>query len=149
MFSKRIRAPVQEDYLGITIFEAGPMPKFFGANFKGKVGISIDTFVESLQQTCCRYTVESPQVSLAAELYSMSHVESTSRARFLTLVMCLEVMIEPPPRSEKILSHVRSLIEATKTLEIPDEDKNSLLGAMSWLKRESISQTGSKWRVIY
>ena len=116
MYSQQFGAPVQEDYLGITIFEAELMPKFINVSFKGVVGKSIDTFVNKLQQNCGRYTFESTQVTLAAELYSMSHVENTSRVKFLTLVMCLEVMIKPFSRSEEIRSHVSSLIDATKAL---------------------------------
>ena len=144
MYSQQFGAPVQEDYLGITIFEAELMPKFINVSFKGVVGKSIDTFVNKLQQNCGRYTFESTQVTLAAELYSMSHVENTSRVKFLTLVMCLEVMIKPFSRSEEIRSHVSSLIDATKALEVPSEDKNSLLTALSGLKWESISQRGRK-----
>ncbi len=60
------------------------------------------------------------------------------------------MLFEPSSRSAEAQEHVSALIESTKDAEFPEDldkgrgDKESLLDALKWLKKESIAQTGKK-----
>ena len=144
MLSQQHGTPVLDDKLGITIFEAEPKPLFYSLHAKGASRRSIDSFIDTLKQIPDTFNFKSPRAELAVELYSMSHFESTSSARFLTLFMRLEALFYPLPKSEEACLHVDSLIQATNNAEIPDEDKKLLIDELSWRKKESIAQTGKR-----
>ncbi len=77
---------------------------------------------------------------LALELYGASHYEKSERASFLTLILALESLLEPKKRSNKTINHVKLLKEQTKCADIPENERNSILGSLEWLNSESISQ---------
>jgi hypothetical protein len=58
--------------------------------------------------------------------------------------MAVEALIEPISRSDESLMHVESLIWKTKNATLPAREKNSILGALSWLRFESINQAGRR-----
>jgi len=144
LFSKKLGAPVLDDYLGLTIFEAELHPLFVQFHAKAVVGKATQTFVGTVGDAFRRYSFSSSRAELATELFTMSHFEGTPSARFLSLFMSLETLMEPAPRSDAAREHVRTLIEATKDAELPQPDKKLLLGALGRLQNESILQTGKK-----
>lgn len=144
MFSEQIGSPVLEDHLGITIFEAEPTPRFLRFHAKGVVGKSTEAFIENIVDSYGKLSFSSPKAELAAELYAASHFESSPSARFLALFMSLEVLMAPLPRSELAQRHIERIVEATKSADIPADDKQSLVGALAWLKNQSIAQTGRR-----
>ena len=73
-----------------------------------------------------------------------SHFETSASARFLAMFMTLEVLMTHTGRSDAARGHVERLIQITKAADIPQDDKLSLLGAIAWLKNQSIAQTGRK-----
>ena len=72
----------------------------------------------------------------------MSHFEAAPRARFLTLVSAIETIMEDKPRSPEAIEHVERLVQLTHNSELPRAEIDSILGTLSWLRRESISRTG-------
>jgi len=79
---------------------------------------------------------------LALELYSASFFEPTVRARFLTLMMAIETLIKPKKRIGKGKEFVEYLIGQAKQSNLINSERQSLLGSLQWLLKESISKTG-------
>jgi hypothetical protein len=107
-------------------------------------------FLQVLVQMTEQRTVLDERTSLALELYSMSFFEHNSRAAFLTLVQMLESLAPKLERSEKVLNFVTQLESLTRKAsgeakiakELSDKSAyDGILGALSWLKSESISQS--------
>ncbi|WP_339934188.1 hypothetical protein [Vreelandella glaciei] len=89
------------------------------------------------------YTL-SDQVKLAMELMTASFFESSSRARFLTLVLAAESILTPEYRSSEVQSVVDDLKARTKSSNLKEQDKSSILGTLNWLYKDSISQSLKK-----
>lgn len=149
MLSKQHGAPVLDDRLGATIFEAKPTPLFFRYKMNGVVGKSTEAFVENIKNSFKQYSFISKKSELASELFVMSHLETTTRARFLAIFMSLEALFDPIKRVMSTRAHVDKLISITKHADLVQSDKDSLQGALSWLKNESIAQTGKRIAVEY
>jgi hypothetical protein len=60
------------------------------------------------------------------------------------LVMAVEALIELEPRSEEARAHVDRLIADTRAADLPDNEINSMLGALKWLRDESIRSAGKR-----
>jgi len=78
--------------------------------------------------------------TLALELYAMSHFESSSRARFITLVSAIEALSLRKKRSKSELEYLDALIQQTNESELGKFSKQSLVNALSNLRDESISK---------
>ncbi|MCI5164420.1 MAG: hypothetical protein D3917_20895, partial [Candidatus Electrothrix sp. AX5] len=66
-------------------------------------------------------------------------------ARFLLLIMAIETLSECAPRSDEAIAYVDMLIESTNNCRtLRKEDSNSMIGALHWLKQESIRQAGKR-----
>ena len=75
---------------------------------------------------------------LSYRLWSEADFVTVPQARFALLMIALEALADAGPRSGAALAHVDSLIECTKRATIPDDERGSLLGALSSLRRESV-----------
>jgi hypothetical protein len=62
--------------------------------------------------------------------------------RFAMLMTAFESLLTPKPRSAEAQAHVRSMIEATRTSELPSSEIQSICGSLNWLLDQSISQAG-------
>lgn len=90
----------------------------------------------------------SPAISqreeLSYTLFNASFFQPTADSRFLLLVMAIEALIQPEHRSDKSFTHVDSLIQQTKNSDLPEQERNSILGTLHWLRYESINQAGRR-----
>lgn len=143
-FEKIYGAPVINDKLGITIFEAEPNPLFTRFDVRAKLSRSTDAFIQSLQKSFGKYTFLSDKADLSVELFSMSYFESSINARFLTLFMALEVLLERENRSNATNSLIYQFVDSAKKSALPDNEKNSLIRGLELLKEESIGQAARK-----
>jgi len=89
------------------------------------------------------YTL-SDQVKLAMELMTSSFFESSSRARFLTLVLAVESILTPEYRPSEVQSVIDDLKERTKCSNLKEQEISSILGTLNWLYKDSISQSLKK-----
>lgn len=100
---------------------------------------------ETLAATISRFIGSNVRLTnkqrLALELYGASYFEKSERARFLTLVLGAESLSNPQNRSEKGEKLVCLLVETTSNSEIDPEEKKSILGSLSWLYKQSVSQS--------
>jgi hypothetical protein len=78
---------------------------------------------------------------LALQLYGASHWEKSAKAKFLTLVLAIEVLLEPKERESPAKEVIDELIRYTKKSQLDNKVKNSIVGSLGWLYKQSISQS--------
>lgn len=145
MLEKESGFRVLNDVHGLMFYESEPHPRFvnFGADVIREVN------QRHLEQVFSIAVEETGQPTererLALDLFNASFFQHSADSRLLVLVMAVEAVLDPPLRSEKAVTHIESMITATKESELlsPNE-KQSLLGSLNWLKCESINQTARK-----
>jgi len=100
---------------------AGPKSKLF-----------IDKLIEIYD---CNYQLSEKQ-TLALELYNLSHFEFSPRARFLTLIIAVEVLSKRERLPNRELEHLEKLINLAEEAD----SYVQLVKSLKNLKRESISR---------
>ena len=144
------RRPLLDDIHGAMVFPCEPTPRFFRA-MAGSLTVtqSDDALRAELARAAARDRAPSEAVNVAYDLFSASFtVAPSADARFLMLMMALETLIDPQDRPAVVLAHVDALINATEDVTFAIEnggaERQSLLGSLRWLKKESISRAGKK-----
>jgi hypothetical protein len=135
---------ILNDVHGLMVYTADPKPRFALAKANVLRGASKEAFLHAFKAA----EIAEPRISdrdrLAFSLFNASFFQPTADSRFLLLVMSVEALIELAPRSAESQSHVKSLIATTKAALIPTEERESMLGAIRWLSKESINQAGRR-----
>ncbi len=139
---------VQEDHLGITVFRDDPKPKFVRMNATAIVTSQAQALVDDLSTAVGRYKFATEASEIAAGIYAISHFIGRAPARFLLLFVSLEALFKPTLRSEVAQNHVQSLIETTKQAHIPTDEREAIASALTFLKSQSIAQTGRELAAI-
>jgi hypothetical protein len=136
---------VLNDVYGLMIYESEPPPRFATISADALRGVPQDHFEKIFSHALARPKVITERERLSLELFNASFFQKSADSRFLVLVMAVEALLEPSPRSSAAVLHVESMISATNRAELlSPEEKQSLLGALSWLRYESINQTGRR-----
>ena len=144
-FEAQTKKRVLQGGLGLKVYETEPTPIFMQPSVELKVSSPISKLVEVFN-----YAIEHPRIltekdKVALQLFNTSFFEDAVEARFLTLVMAIEVMLEFQPRPEIVRMHVNNLINVTENNEsIEKAQKDSLLGSLKWLLYDSINQAGRR-----
>lgn len=132
------------DVHGLMVYTAEPKPRFALSTAKMLRGASKDSFLKAFTAAEMAQPAIDGRGRLAFSLFNASFFQPTADSRFLLLVMSIEALIDPAPRSAESQSRVKSLIAATKTAPIPPLERESMLGAIRWLQKESINQAGRR-----
>lgn len=131
------------DELGLMVFESEPAPWFAGLGGTAVVAAAQDRFEERFRTALASPLQFDDRDRLALTLFNSSFFQDTAESRFLLLMMAVEAMLDPPPRSDAARDHVEALLTATRDSEqLSIREKDSLAGSLNWLKNESISHTG-------
>ena len=135
---------VLNDVHGLMVFPSEPKPQL--AAFKAGTlrSASKNSFMQAFAAATTTNFEIDPRERLAFGIFNASFFQPTADSRFLLLVMAIEALIVPCPRSAESEAHVDRLISATKTAAIPKEERESMLGAIRWLRKESIGQAGRR-----
>lgn len=133
---------VEPDHLGITIYADDPTPTFVRMNVKGVVSSTVQHWADDLASSVGRYSFKSPASDTAAGIYAITHFVGRAHARFLLLFVSLEALFEPSPRSVKARAHVDSLIAATNSSDLAEDEKSAISSQLTFLRQTSIGQTG-------
>ncbi|SDE30750.1 hypothetical protein [Belnapia rosea] len=74
-----------------------------------------------------------PKTAIARDLYLASYYETSQRARFLTLIMCLEVMAPRPKRHQKLIDALRCFRSGLNKLRVNSskEEEREIEGVLS------------------
>lgn len=129
---------------GLMVFETLPKPRFASSNAQMTRGTTPESLISAYKKALGASPAISQREELSYVLFNASFFQPTADSRFLLLIMAIEALIEPKQRSDESLAHVDSLIKQTKNANIPDQEKNSIVGSLEWLRLESINQAGKR-----
>jgi hypothetical protein len=136
---------VIDDMPWASVFGCEPCPRFvrFGP-VKGTAVKQPEGFFDAVAAAERLGLSVSERQRLAYALYSASFGQPSPDARFVMLVMAVEALIELEPRSQAARAHVDKLIADTGAADLPENEVNSMLGALKWLRDESIRSAGKR-----
>jgi hypothetical protein len=132
------------DVHGLMVHTTEPKPRFALSKAKVLRGASKESFLQAFKTARNAQPQISARERLAFSLFNASFFQPTADSRFLLLVMSVEALIELAPRSAESRAHVKSLVSATKAASIVQEERESMLGTIRWLAKESINQAGRR-----
>jgi hypothetical protein len=134
---------IDDSNFGVQVFECEPWPRFARA-LSGSVitGPPEERVIEAITTATEHDASMSEHERLAYALYSASFSERSADARFMTLMMAVETLLDQPLRSQPVIDHVDALIQQTRDADLPPDQIASLLGGLVYLRRESIRQAG-------
>lgn len=134
-----------QDWIGLTVYETEPVPAFRSTHMKATAIRGGESFFREFSLASAQPYAMTERERLAFELYNASHFEHTAHTRFLLLVMTVEALLEPAPRSEAARSHVSGLIAQTEmSPHLTPAERDSIRGSLTWLVNESIGQTARR-----
>lgn len=126
------------------IFETEPSPYFIGLRTPEiTVGKAIDRIAEA---TVAAFHTSPPlteRQGLAFATYSRSF-DMAPDVRLVTLISAVELLLHLEARPPAARALVESMIQTVKDSGLPDDQKSSLRGSLSWMLNESISQAARK-----
>lgn len=129
---------------GLMVFQSNPKPHFVSANAKVTRGTNPEIFLANFTRTIAARPQITSRDLLSYTLFHASFFQPSSDSRFLLLVMAFEALIEPDSRSADSQAHINLLIQQTKSSSLSSDEKNSILGTLRWLHKESINQAGRR-----
>lgn len=135
---------ILNDVHGLMVYTAEPPPRFALTKAKMLRGASKETFLHAFKVAEIAQPCISDRERLAFSLFNASFFQPTADSRFLLLVMSIEALIELAARSAESQAHVKSLIATTKAALILPDERESMLGAIRWLSKESINHAGRR-----
>lgn len=143
--SARHGSPVLADRPGVTVFEDQPGLRFVSSRADARVRAGEDSSRQALSRSAqLQERLLGPE-RLAFDLYSGSFFQPSSDSRLLMLMMAVETLIDPLPRSLEARRHVSTLIQATEANpDLTPSEHQSLQGSLRWLMSESIGQAGRR-----
>jgi hypothetical protein len=131
---------VLEDQHALIIFETEPPPRFLAFNAGGvTVGKDFGRLRETVQLALQEADQLTDRQHLAFGTYTSSFGQRPD-ARLVTLVSAVELLIEPRDRRTQAQAVVDELIDVVKASNLSQSEKDSMCGALSWMRRESIGQ---------
>lgn len=134
--------PVRDDIHGIDVFESGPDYGFLYHDLKETVEKNADNFIAAFQEGFGSAHKITTKQALAGEIYASSFFDVGQRSRFITLVTAIEALIECRPREGEARALVNQFELMTKESGLDNSIRQSLLGALNWLRSESIGHAG-------
>ncbi|MDO8335270.1 MAG: HEPN domain-containing protein [Candidatus Saccharibacteria bacterium] len=129
---------VLNDVHGVMVYETEPSPLFGKIKVDFTVGIPLDETILTLQESRKQGWDNKLEEQLAYDLYSASFSQPAADARFLTLMMAVETLVNRKDRTGKALELINKLRTETKSYELGEYETNSILGALNDLKKQSI-----------
>ncbi len=132
------------DFHGLMAYPCAITPSFVKTNFQLGYAVATESFESAMQAAIAAQIVLTERERLAFTLFNASFFRQTADSRFLLLAMAIEALIEPATRSAESSSHVEALIALTKSASLPRAERDSMIGTLKWLSKESITQAGKR-----
>jgi hypothetical protein len=137
--------PIFNDEHGLMVYPALPVPQFASMGTPTvQLIVQGPRLAVALRAALERDHELDDRERIAYDLFTASFFEHSADARLISLVMAIETLLEPVERSLEARSHVQDLIEATKHAELSTRERDSLVGSLRWLLKESISSAGKR-----
>ena len=131
---------LRSDVHGLAVYDDQAQTVFGSVSGRVSVGRSGDVFLASLRDGIAQGLSLTEKQRLALELCGYSHFESSLRARFLTLTIAVEALVEMKPRPPRALAHVETLVAMTRAAALEENEGLSMIGSLERLKLNSIGQ---------
>ncbi len=132
------------DVHGIMTFERDPPPTFVAQHFEMTVNKNPRSLRRGIEHAALMGLRLTQQQRTAFDLYSACFFLPVADARFLMLMMAVETLIEPAPRSVAARELVDTLMRTTRSSGLSEAEVRSMVGVLAWLRYESISQAGRR-----
>lgn len=130
---------VLNDDLGLVIYYDPGGTRFAKVNpATMTVHTCTDDFIEALRNGLAYVNEFNDKHVLALELYSATKFESSTRARFLTLLTVVEVLAVRTPRADVGLQLLSRWREDLATSHLPHKEKQQLTSSLRDLEKASI-----------
>jgi hypothetical protein len=145
MLETESRPRVLNDVHGLMLYESEPRPCFATASLDDVCAVGQRRFEHVFSKALELAVRPTERERVALDFFNASFFQQSPDSRLLMLVMAIEAILDPPARAGEALAHVESMIAATRECgSLSDDEKQSLLGSLEWLKYKSIRQTGRK-----
>lgn len=136
-------AQVLNGRLGLQVYRAEPQTVFMDmGNPRVGADFPVDKLIDLVDTVFADAPPLSRRESLALELFHAALFETRPRARLLLLVAAVESLLEPEVRGNQAKLFVDDLIIRTQASGMEKHEVDSIVGALRWLRKESISRTG-------
>lgn len=136
------RAKVLNDEPGLMVYDAAVAPRFVTASVSAVARRSTSRFTRALSAARETGLVLDDARRLAFDFFSASFFSASEVSRLILLMMALEVLIDQQQRSSDTVNLVDGFIESVRTSQLDQLAKDSLVGGLRELRRESISSAG-------
>ena len=133
------------DVHGLMTFENEPPKLFVSFGAHAVLGRNGERFTKAMEVALNHTQNLSDKERLAFEFFATSYFQKSTDARFIMLMIATEILLEPDSRSPECQEHVEDLVKRTKeSSALSVRDKESLIGSLQSLRKESIGQAGRK-----
>ena len=132
------------DSIGLMTYETEPQPHFLGVEASLGIRENAHDLVKEIVDARSAEIAFTDREHLSLSFFNASFFQPEEEGRFVMLVMAVEALLSPAPRTAAALTHVADIIQMTKQSNLPEDEKQSLLGSLNWLKHESIGKTGQR-----
>jgi hypothetical protein len=135
---------VLNDVHGTMTFECEPAPVFAGWQIEVMIGRAAESLRRAIEVALSTGHAMTRRQQLAYDLFGGSFFTTSADARFVMLMMAVETLIEPKPRTDEVRRHVQGVIEATEQSGLDADEIRSIIGSLRWLLQESIRRAGQR-----
>jgi len=129
---------------GLMVYASEPTPVFMETSVQATAGKNYEKFQLDLLDAISRSPILQAEERVSASLFGASLFETRVDSRFILLVMAIEVLIRPKPKSATAIALVNEFLERVSASNIDDIEAASLRGSLNFLLQESISQAGKR-----
>ena len=144
LLEKQHGSTILNNVHGLMVFRTELNPRFISTNAIGIRGLSPKIFTADFVSSLRNIPSLTDKDQVAYSLFNGSFFQPSADGRFLMLVMAVEALIDPALRSESAVNHVDTMIAQTRTAQIPEDEKESILSSLHGLRKESISKAGQR-----
>lgn len=143
-FEKQLGMPIRQAKFGVDVFPHQEGLRFLRFDMKGSIGKSSENFRNHLSTAFTGPSVLTNKQALAAEIYCLSFFDISPRSRFVTIVSGVEALLEPAlrqPEAQELVSRMKEMVGRS---QLAGATKDSMVGSLQYMNRESIRNTGKK-----
>jgi hypothetical protein len=145
MLKEQMEVHVLNDVHGLMTFKSELQIKFASVHAEPVVTRNKKRFMETIKLAFEYNSDLSDQQRLAFDIFGTAFFQRSIDARFLLLMVAVETLLVQDIRPKEVQEHIKELIHLTDTSSvISRNEKNSLIGSLQSLNKESIGQAGRK-----
>lgn len=136
---------ILNEAVGILVYECDPEPRFQRVHAEVR-GLQPESHFPNVFNAALQEVEQlSSREQVALDLYNYSTFQTLVESRFLLLVMAVEALVQPAPRSASARTHLKSLVQLTNSAsELTQSERDSIAGALRGLERESIRRAARR-----